>query len=57
MEFIEQRATKLLSQLTRDKNNARIGSCWMYILQANMELDSKEISDTLYIKGVRHEQD
>ena len=44
MEFIKQRVTKLINQLTLDEKLAQLGSCWMYELQTNGELDQKKIS-------------
>ena len=47
MDFIKQRVTKLLAQLTLDEKLAQIGSYWMYDLQTNGELDQKKINDKL----------
>ncbi len=44
MDSIEQRANKLISQMTLDEKLAQIGSCWMFDLQSNGELDNEIIS-------------
>ena len=47
MESIEQRAKKLLSQMTLDEKLAQIGSYWMYDLQTNGTLDWGIVADKL----------
>src|SRR6266487_958469 len=44
MDSIEQRANKLISQMTLDEKLAQIGSCWMFDLQSNGVLDDEIIS-------------
>ncbi len=45
MESIEQRVTKLLSQMTLDEKLAQMGSYWMFDLQTNGALDWKKVAD------------
>ncbi len=44
MESIEQRANKLISQMTLDEKLAQIGSYWMFDLQSNGVLNDEIIS-------------
>ncbi len=45
MESIEQRVSKLLSQMTLDEKLAQIGSYWMFDLQTNGVLDWEKVAD------------
>jgi beta-glucosidase len=47
MDFIKQRITKLLNELTLDEKIAQLGSHWMYDLQTKGELDQEKISEKL----------
>jgi len=47
MDSIKHCVAKLISKLTLDEKLAQLGSCWMYNLQTDGELDWKKISDKL----------
>lgn len=44
---IQQRINDLLARMTLDEKLAQLGSCWIYELQTNGQLDSQKVADRL----------